>query len=198
MLRRPVRQVHVRFAPEEPEPKKAKKINKEESELVLLLQTEFNYLYRLYDGVWLSYREKESDGALLPPKQTPALIVRYVSPKDNPGVVDIDCVYLYNTAYLREHQMDYNHLIDDELIGVNVWVVSNKRVNVTGSYPSSAWKGVPVELQAGQVRMRNCVHRAVSWMPSLIPAECCGVARTDGDGRRRPRPQDRDGRGSDQ
>ena len=51
MLRRPVRQVHVRFAPEEPQPKKAKKINKEDSELVLLLQTEFNYLYRLYDGV---------------------------------------------------------------------------------------------------------------------------------------------------
>ena len=44
---------------------------------MLLLQTEFNYLYRLYDGVWLSYREKESDGALLPPKQTPVMIVRY-------------------------------------------------------------------------------------------------------------------------
>ena len=59
---------------------------------MLLLQTEFNYFYRLFDGVWLSYREKDSDSALLPPKQTPALIVRYVSPKDNPGVVDIDCV----------------------------------------------------------------------------------------------------------
>ena len=32
---------------------------------MLLLQTEFNYFYRLFDGVWLSYREKDSDGALL-------------------------------------------------------------------------------------------------------------------------------------
>ena len=68
LLRRPLRQVHVRFAPEEPEPKKAKKINKESSELVLLLQTEFNYLYRLYDGVWLSYREKEKFRKYFAPK----------------------------------------------------------------------------------------------------------------------------------
>ena len=40
--------------------------------------------------------------------------------------------------------MDYNHLIPECAVGANIWVVSNKPLHIRGSWPSSAWKGVPV------------------------------------------------------
>ena len=85
----------------------------------------------MHDGVWLSYQEPGDSG----PSLTAVLIESFLSPQGRPEINEVNAIYLYNTAYLREHQMDFDRLIDDALIGLNVWVVANRRVHVTGARP---------------------------------------------------------------
>lgn len=138
MLHRPSRQAHARREVHDRK-RKAADINKEE---VLVLTTEFNYNYRLHDGIWITYRER--GGA---PLQTPVLVTGLLSPVGNPGVCGVNAIYLYNGWYLRDKLMDFDRLIPDVMVGKNVWFLANKPVEITGSRPSSAWLGVPVGVQ---------------------------------------------------
>ena len=136
MLHRPTRRAHVRADADAPEPKKGKHADRN-----LVLTTEFNYNYRVLDGVWASYVEK---GA--PPLLTPVLIEELLSPEHHPGVCAVGALYLYNTRYIVDTKMDYDRLIPECMIGKNFWVVSNKRLEITSARPSSAWVGVPAKV----------------------------------------------------
>ena len=130
----------------------------EEQESALVLTTEFNYNYRVFDGVWISYKEGGSK-----PLLTPVLTVRYLSPPRRPELCAVGALYLYSTRYLRDTMMDYDKLIPDVMIGDNVWAVADKPVEVTGARPSSAWRGVPVKFAHGKVSPRlpeRCDARA--------------------------------------
>lgn len=149
MLVRPTRTAHAR-CDGDAEEGATKKQRPTDSETPLLLTTEFNYQYRLYGGVWISYKEPQDEK----PRLTPVLMSGLLSPVGAPEIVEVNGLYLYNTKYLRDTQMDYDHLIPDEAIGVNVWVLSDNHVHVTGARPSSAWKGVPVVVN-GDAKVRQ-------------------------------------------
>ena len=113
MLHRPTRRAHVRADADAPEPKKGKHADRN-----LVLTTEFNYNYRVLDGVWASYVEK---GA--PPLLTPVLITKQasasklLSPVHHPEVCEVGALYLYNTRYIQDTKMDYDYLIPECMIG---------------------------------------------------------------------------------
>ena len=97
MLHRPTRRAHVRAdargrrLADAPEPKKGKHADRN-----LVLTTEFNYNYRVLDGVWASYVEK---GA--PPLLTPVLIEELLSPEHHPGVCAVGpCKMTYSRRAL--------------------------------------------------------------------------------------------------
>ena len=137
MLNRPTRRAHVRADVDDPDPKKRKSMQSN-----LLLTTEFNYNYRIFDGVWASYVEKPGEKPLL----TPVLIEDLESVEQRPDVCSVGALYLYNTRYVVDMKMDYDQLIPECMIGKNFWVVSNKRLEITSKRPSSAWHGVPAKV----------------------------------------------------
>jgi len=126
MLCRPSRQAHARRIDNDRKRKSGDingDINKEE---VLVLTTEFNFNYRVHDGVWISCRDLQ-----LGLVQTPVLITSMLSPEGNAGICAVNAIYLYNGAYLRSTLMDYSHLIPDVMVGNNVWFLANKPVEIT-------------------------------------------------------------------
>jgi hypothetical protein len=148
MLCRPSRQAHARRIDNDRKRKSGDingDINKEE---VLVLTTEFNFNYRVHDGVWISCRDLQ-----LGLVQTPVLITSMLSPEGNAGICAVNAIYLYSGAYLRSTLMDYSHLIPDVMVGNNVWFLANKPVEITGARLSSAWLGVPVGVQDDGSRM---------------------------------------------
>lgn len=148
MLCRPSRQAHARRIDNDRKRKSGDingDINKEE---VLVLTTEFNFNYRVHDGVWISCRDLQV-GLV----QTPVLITSLLSPEGNAGICAVNAIYLYSGAYLRSTLMDYSHLIPDVMVGNNVWFLANKPVEITGARLSSAWLGVPVGVQDDGSRM---------------------------------------------
>ena len=51
-----------------------------------------------------------------------------LSPEHHPDVCAVGALYLYNTRYIVDTNMDYDRLIPECMIGKNFWVVSNKRL----------------------------------------------------------------------
>ena len=88
-------------------------------EQALVLTTEFNYNYRILDGVWAPYYEGERTAPLL----TPVLITKQasasklLSPVHHPEVCEVGALYLYNTRYIQDTKMDYDYLIPECMIG---------------------------------------------------------------------------------
>ena len=137
MLIRPTRKAQAREASQTLMPLK----RSHAEEYPLVLATEFNYQYRIGDAVWIAYTEGGKA-----PLLTPVLVTKMISPEGIEDVCEVYGLYLYTTAYVTEHQMDYDGLLPQVAIGDNVWVVSNKIVKVTASRPSSSWKGVPAHV----------------------------------------------------
>lgn len=158
MLCRPSRQAHARRIDNDRKRKSGDingDINKEE---VLVLTTEFNFNYRVHDGVWISCRDLQV-GLV----QTPVLITSLLSPEGNAGICAVNAIYLYNGAYLRSTLMDYSHLIPDAMVGNNVWFLANKPVEITGARLSSAWLGVPVGMHDGSRMVSEPPISASPW-----------------------------------